>query len=153
MKRASFSPFAVPAIFVGVILTPGCGQKEVTLAPVTGKVTVDGKPLTSGSVSLIPDVPLGSEGAKQASKIPTLGPSGGEIGPDGTYKIYTSGKEGAPLGKYRVRVVPPITEVKDDKEVPDIGFDKKYTDANKTPLRIEVVPNPQPGAYDLKLTK
>jgi hypothetical protein len=28
----------------------------------------------------------------------------------------------------------------------------KYTDANESPLKIEVVANPAPGAYDLELT-
>jgi hypothetical protein len=156
MKRMLFSRLFFLVVLAGAGLVLGCGQKDVSLAPVSGKVTVDGQPLTSGSVSLLLDVPLGNEGAKEASKAPTAGLSGGKIGPDGTYKIYTGGKEGAPLGKYKVRVIPPQTETKKDKdakEAPDIGYNKKYTDANKTPLHIEVVASPQPGAYDLKLTK
>jgi hypothetical protein len=154
MMHRLISPRGVVIVLIGIGLAPGCGgQKEVPLAPVTGKVTVDGKPLTSGTVSLVPDVPLGDEGAKEASKMQTAGLSGGEIKPDGTYKIYTGGKEGAPLGKYKVRVLPPVTETKEDKGAADIGFDKKYTDANKTPLRFEVVASPEAGRYDLKLTK
>jgi hypothetical protein len=156
MKRMLFSRlfFLVVLACAGLVL--GCGQKEVALAPVSGKVTVDGQPLTSGSVSLVPDVPLGNEGAQVADKMATPGLSGGKIEPDGTYKIYTGGKEGAPLGKYKVRVVPPQTETNKDKDAkgePDIGYKREYTDANKTPLHYEVVANPQAGAYDLKLKK
>ena len=156
MKRRFFSRLVFLAVLVGIAPALGCGQKDVALAPVTGKVTVDGKPLSSGTVSLIPDVAAGGEGAKEAGKIPTLGLSGGGIGPDGTYKIYTGGKEGAPLGKYKIRIVPPQTQTKKDKdakEAPDIGYKKDYTDANKTPLHYEVVASPEPGRYDLKLTK
>jgi hypothetical protein len=147
------SRLVVLVVLAGAGLALGCGQKDVPLAPVSGKVTVDGQPLTSGSVSLIPDVPLGNEGAQQASKRQTGGLSGGTIGSDGTYKIYTAGKEGAPLGKYKVRIIPHVTEGKDDKETPDIGFKKEYTDANKTPLHFEVIKDPEAGRYDLKLTK
>jgi hypothetical protein len=156
MRRVLFSRSALLVVLAGVGLAPGCGKKDVSLVPVSGKVTVDGKPLTSGTVSLVADVPMGSEGAEEASKMQTLGLSGGEIGPDGTYKIKTGGKDGAPPGKYKVRVIPPITEPKGDKdakEAPDIGFNKEYTDANKTPLKFEVVTSPKPGQYDLKLTK
>jgi hypothetical protein len=153
MKRMLLSRLVFLVLLIGAGLVLGCGKKEVSLAPVTGKVTVDGKPLTSGSVSLIADVPLGNPGAEEASKMQTLGLSGGEIKSDGTYKIYTGDKEGAPLGKYKVRVVPPLAEPKESKETPDIGFNKKYTDANNTPLKYEVVSSPEAGRYDLKLTK
>jgi hypothetical protein len=156
MKRMLFSRPEFLVILAGAGMALGCGQKDVPLVPVSGKVTVDGQPLTSGSVSLVPDVPRGNEGAQAADKMTMPSLSGGKIGPDGTYKIYTGGKEGAPLGKYKVRIVPSQTETKPDKdakEAPDIGYNKKYTDANKTPLRYEVVASPKPGAYDLKLTK
>jgi hypothetical protein len=155
MKRLLLSRLVFLVVLLGSGLVLGCGKKDASMAPVTGKVTVDGKPLTSGSVSLIPDVPMGNEGAQEASKLQTSALSGGEIKSDGTYKIYTGGKEGAPLGKYKVRVVPPITEPKDKegKETPDIGFKKEYTDANKTPLHYEVVGSPEAGRYDLNLKK
>lgn len=154
MMRLLFSRLVFLAVLIGVGLASGCGEKAVSLAPVSGKVTVDGKPLSSGSVSLIPDVSLSDKGASEVSKMQTTGMSGGEINPDGTYKIYTDGKEGAPLGKYKIRVMPPVTQSKDEKdakEAPDIGFDKDYTDPNRTRLHYEVVASPEPGRYDLKL--
>jgi len=154
MKHMLLSRFFILEVLVGAGLVLGCtGKKDVSLAPVTGKVTLDGKPLTSGSVSLIPDVPLGNEGAQEASKMQTIGLSGGEIKSDGTYTISTAGKEGAPLGKYKVRVLPPMTEPSQSKEAPKLRFRQDYTDANKTPLKYEVVSSPEAGRYDLKLTK
>jgi len=38
------------------------------------------------------------------------------------------------------------------KEPPPLPFSMKYFDANESPLKIEVVANPAPGAYDLELT-
>ncbi|HEY7330900.1 MAG TPA: hypothetical protein VH592_24885 [Gemmataceae bacterium] len=154
MKRLLLSRRVLLVVLVSIGLGSGCGQKSGgSLAPVTGKVTVDGKPLTGGSVSLIPDLPMGEEGAKQASKLTSSELSGGAIKSDGTYKIQTGGKDGAPLGKYKVRVIPPLTETKGAKETPDIGFDQENTDANKTKLKIEVVASPEAGRYDLKLKK
>ncbi len=36
---------------------------------------------------------------------------------------------------------------------PPANFDPNCTDVNKTPLAIEVVQNPEPGHYDLKLAR
>lgn len=152
MNRMYLSRLVHLAVFVGLALVLGCG-KDNPMSSVSGKVTVDGKPLSGGSVSFIPDVPPGEEGIKEASKAATSGLSAGSIGSDGTYKIYTAGKEGAPLGKYKVTVSPRMAPPPDATEAPPLEFDKKYSDAQKTPLRKEVVASPKAGDYDLKLTK
>ena len=152
MKRLFFSRLVLVAVLVGAALVLGCG-KEQSLASVSGKVTVDGTPLSGGQVTFIPDVPGGKEGAEAASKLPTSGISSGAIGSDGTYKIYTGGKQGAPLGKYKVTVTPSMGPASDSTEAPPLGFNKKFADAHKTPLQKEVVASPAPGAYDLELTK
>jgi hypothetical protein len=154
MNRVFFSRLVYVVALVGAGFVLGCGGKEGRpLAPVSGKVTVDGKPLSSGQVTFIPDVPSGQEGTKQASKLKTTAPSVGEIGPDGTYKISTGGKDGAPLGKYKVTVSPSMVPAPDATDAPATGFNRKFSDAHDTPLKVEVVATPAPGAYDLKLTK
>lgn len=148
----SRSVYVVILAVAGLVL--GCGKEGGrSLASVSGKVTVDGKPLSGGHVTFLPDVAIGPEGLKEASKMKTTGASVGEIGPDGTYKIYTGGKEGAPLGKYKVTVSPSMVPAPDATGAPATGFDKKYSDAHDTPLRKEVVASAKPGDYDLKLTK
>jgi hypothetical protein len=77
----------------------------------------------------------------------------GRIGPDGRYELTTNGVtksetgKGAPLGWYKVTLLTTLPGA------PDITVNPKYTDPAKTPLSIEVVANPEPGHYDLKLDK
>lgn len=123
----------------------GCGDSGGKLLPVVGKVTVDGQPLTMGDVSFRPE--KGSPSAQEP---------GGEIGEDGTYRLFTAGKEGAPPGRYRVLVV--AVDPNDLKSKFPYGKRKsyvnlKYSNPKTTDLVVEVVPTPAPGAYDLKLTK
>lgn len=86
-------------LMVGLIGLVGCTQapKELpALYPVTGKVSIQGKVLESGQVSLNPE-----------KDTPDLIVNG-SIQSDGTYKVTTNqnGKrvDGAPAGKYRVSV-------------------------------------------------
>ncbi|MCC7418788.1 MAG: hypothetical protein IT428_00765 [Planctomycetaceae bacterium] len=73
----------------------GCGgNNQFPVARVSGKVTLEGKPLPGGgSISFIPT----ASGEGKAA--------GGEIKPDGTYMLSTYGTgDGALLGKHRVEV-------------------------------------------------
>ncbi len=151
--RLSSFGFLLLAAAVTVL---GCGPSGPKLVPVSGKVTLDGTPLKSGTVTLVAD----------ASKNNTQkGIPAGAIGPDGTYKISTEGKNGAPLGWYKVTVATSFPGAMGANTAPlmsstpakapegAIVINPKYTDQTKTDLSVEVVANPQPGAYDLKLSK
>ncbi len=74
----------------------GCGDKvqgRAGLVPVTGKVTLDGKPLTTGTVSFI-----GSGGNNEAFT--------GQIDGSGNYKLGASPTDpGALPGEYKVIVM------------------------------------------------
>jgi hypothetical protein len=124
-------------------LVTGCAKESVKLAPVAGKVTVGGQPVTSGQVSLIP--------LSKEEKTPGL--MTGTIDSSGNYKILTAGKDGAPLGKYKVTVTPAMRAAPADKKAPAMSYSQVFMDANKSTLTIEVVDNPPPGKYDLKLTR
>jgi hypothetical protein len=137
------------ALLGAVATLPGCGPSGPRLEPVSGKVTLDGTPLKSGTVTLVADE---SKGTKQ------VGTSAGAIGSDGTYKITTDGKDGAPLGWYKVVVVtmgPGMGQVDTGplnataRPTPQ----PKYADQTKTDLSFEVTASPKAGAYDLKLSK
>jgi len=133
--------FLAPALLGCLVLVAavGCGGGPAT-SPVSGKVTVDGQPLPNGSVGFRPET--GTMPREPAGVIE-----------NGNYTIYTDGKPGAPLGKYKVIVV---VEQKIDStkpEVPKPPFNPKYSDPAKTDLKVEVVTSPAAGAYDLKLTK
>jgi hypothetical protein len=123
----------------------GCGDSSVKLLPVSGKVTVDGQPLTTGSVSFRPE--KGSASAQEP---------GGDIEDDGTYRLFTAGKEGALPGRYRVLVV--AVDPNDLKKKFPYGkrtsfVNPKYSNPKTTDLAVEVTSSSAPGAYDLKLTK
>ncbi len=123
-----------------------CGKSGTPLgemAPVSGKVTVDGQAVTSGQVSLIPtDASISTGGSVCA----------GTIDSSGNYVINTAGKTGAPLGKYKVTVTVPMVPTGGGK-MPSAPYHSKFSDQAKTPLTFTVEANPQPGAYDIKMTK
>lgn len=145
----SVSPSLVAVCLCGsVVLVVGCSDSGgVKLLPVAGKVTVDGKPLTTGTGKLSCRPVKGSATAQQPAA---------DIEEDGTYRLATDGMEGAPPGRYQVLVVD--VEPIDPKSRFPYGprkthVNSKYSDPKKSDLHIEVVPSPAPGAYDLKLTK
>jgi len=125
----------------GLLAVAGCGSR-FKLLPVSGKVTVDGEPLTHFRISLVPDVAKGNT---------TPVACGGRI-VDGRYEARTlavkgsDGGKGVPLGWYKVIVVILPGD-------PPPNFDASCTDVNKTPLAVEVVEKPEPGHYDLKLAR
>jgi hypothetical protein len=142
MRRLRFVLLICLTALFWTILGAGCGKPSVTLAPVSGKVTVGDKPVTSGQVSLI------AVDAKTNTDL-----SAGTIDANGEYKIFTGGSAGAPLGKYKITVTPSMVPTAVDTRAPPMPFDRKYGDSKLTPLSFEVVSNPGPGAYDLKLAK
>lgn len=130
------------ALLVACCLAIGCGAGgKVANVPVSGKVSVNGTPVTSGQVSFIPAA--GTEGG---------GLSAGPIDNAGTYTISTGGSAGAPLGKYKVTVTPSMVP-SGGKGMPAVAFNKRYLDSKSSPITIDVVANPAAGHYDLKLTK
>jgi hypothetical protein len=127
---------------VVLLAVGGCGGIG-KLDSVSGKVTLDGHPLTGVAVSYSPD---GQKGNKT-----TLGVSGFTDG-NGTYQLQTSTRNGrsytgAPPGWYRVTVVPAVPPAgSKPAQVPT-----KYGNPSTTPLHIEVVDSPKAGGYDLAL--
>jgi hypothetical protein len=127
-----------------VVPLVGCAKDGVgPVVPVSGKVTVDGKPIPLGTVSFRPMAEKGNTSRQEP---------GGEIEEDGTYTLYTAGKEGAPAGWWKVIVsardpIDPKDPYKPTKSyVPD-----RYELLNKTDLQVEVAASSSPGAYDLKM--
>jgi hypothetical protein len=122
-----------------------CGTSAEKLTPVAGKVTVNGSPLTTGSVTFHPDAQKGNN----TPHIPV-----GTLDAEGNYKLMSSTKEGAPLGWYKVTVTAqePI-DPKNPYAPPKHMINPKFSDAETSGLAVEVVEKPAAGAYDLKLAK
>jgi hypothetical protein len=125
-------------------LTLGCsgGPKLPPLVSVTGKVTVAGQPATGGNVGLLP-VDKGT--------LPEGVVASGPIDGTGNYKIMTNGKDGAPVGQYKVTVSPPMTPGMGGNMREIMELYKRYSSAKDTPLHIDVKENG--GPYDLDIKK
>jgi hypothetical protein len=122
---------------------PGCNTApEDVRLPVEGKVTLAGKPLTTGTVILKPDAAKGNTSKHEPR---------GKIDAQGNYQIETALKKGAPPGWYKVAIM--AFEPGDPKNYV-VGVSllhEDYNDPDKTGIAIDVVNTPAPGAYDLKL--
>ena len=136
-----------------VVGVSGCGKSE-KLYPVSGKVTLKDAPMTGGQVTFVPDQSKGNK-----SK---LSPSG-KIGSNGEFTLISEGRNGAPLGWYRVTIATETPGMGGTVEVnPTPGkvtplggqgpqIDPSYKDSSRTRLAVEVVASPAAGAYDLKI--
>jgi hypothetical protein len=115
---------------------PACSSRPAV--PVEGKVTLDGKPLTHGSIAFWPEDE-------------SLPPACGEITKEGTYALYSEGQEGAVVGTYRVTVV---CQSEVDSTAPEkvkSFVPEKYSRKETSKLVVRVVEDPADGAYDLNL--
>jgi hypothetical protein len=131
----------------------GCAGGGPEVVPVRGRVTVNGEPLRakSGNVTFVPDRAKGNTTTFQPV---------GYLDEDGNYTLYyDQGKQGAPPGWYKVQVAAtsgkvqmPGSRGKGPPPPPPL-FHKKYNRAATSGLAVEVVRDPAPGAYHLKLTK
>jgi hypothetical protein len=119
--RRSVGPWIAVVAFA--VLLAGCGGDAVVnsgpLVPVTGQVLLsEGKPLAGGTVYFYP---------KESG--PT---SSGETGSDGKYSLKTTdGRDGAPAGEYKIRILPGSKYISKKTNRIDptlIPFSAKYTD-------------------------
>lgn len=129
----------------GGIVLAGCSKKDGPgkLVPVSGKVTLNGKPLTAGTVSFVAD----SKKGNTSKHFP-----GGQLSADGTYELKTDGATGAPLGVFKVTIMNmDFKQMVEGKKKPDVTIPPAYTTPDSTPVSKEVVESPAPGAYDINL--
>ena len=123
----------------GIIAVAGCGDGP-KVVPVSGTATLDGKSLGGFMVTFIPDEANGNVAQVDCSAV---------LAADGKYSVTTDDRydqyQGVPPGWYKVTIWS-----QDDQKIP---VHKKYQGFTTTPLSIEVVADPAPGAYDLKFTK
>jgi hypothetical protein len=139
-----------------VLANSGCGSKYPPTAPVSGKITINGKPVNQGRISFHPTT----------GERPALA----NIQPDGSYSLTTFEQgDGALLGQHKVSVKStrienaPAMPAKDFQEEakqaaevakkggPQLVFivDKKYYDERTTDLEAEVKPGDNQINFDL----
>lgn len=138
------------ASVLGLVLVAGCGDKtEVPLVKVTGTVKVGGATIPMGMVEFHPD-----EGKGNSFK----GKATGMIKSDGVYTLSTGGREGAPLGWYKVTVsgqgMPDASQMPQGAKAPTPpAVNAKYGKPESSGFSIEVKDGAPAGAYDLALIK
>jgi hypothetical protein len=124
----------------------GCGG--IRRIPVSGTVTLDGKPINGGNIVFSPDAAKGN-----LNRINCMSP----IIVDGQYTLETNGVtrsesgDGVPLGWYKVTFRQMQESTKKHPVVP-VNVHDRFREPEKTPLSVEVKDNPEPGAYDFKFT-
>src|SRR5437870_9275801 len=100
-------------VIVLLVALPGCGGGGMKYAPVSGKVTMDGKPLAKVSVIFSP---LPTPGSNIAGNT-----AGGVTDENGQYTLKTSTpdglKDGAQVGKHRVSISLQETRGEGDRSV------------------------------------
>ncbi|HET6573428.1 MAG TPA: hypothetical protein VFG68_07490 [Fimbriiglobus sp.] len=126
---------------LGLAALVGCGGGEFKRVPVSGAVTLDGKPFSGGVLHFYPDPAKGN-----TVRADCLGPVR-----DGKFNLLTTAVRdrdsgnGVPLGWYKVYL---------DTTVPGApeNIHPRFTSPEQTPVSVEVVEAPAPGAYDIKFT-
>jgi len=149
--------------FALLLAAAGCGRSLPPVAPVSGRVMLAGKPVTTGAVWFYP----------AASGRPAIG----EIGSDGRYTLATfAAADGALLGEHRVVIEareinrtfasPPKAAADLPADLPEevrreigagMGLREKvtwfvpeiYAAASTTPLRADVKPGSNTIDFDL----
>jgi hypothetical protein len=130
---------------VGLVLVLGCGEPAIKHAPVSGTVTMDGKPLPNVAVSF---QPIGD----------TMNPGAGSSARTNERGEYTlqviGGGPGAVIGWHRVEINPPVEgppegRVDDDRHSPlRFRIHPRYN--LRSELKFEVKPGPNEANFDLK---
>ena len=132
-------PSNLGLILVGLFALAGCGPSyELDIAPARGTVTLDGKPLSAGSVLFVPAKGRGA---------------GAKLAPDGTFVLTTySQGDGAILGKHRVAVLPLQSDSESD-ELPEgyVPIPSRYQSAASSGFEVEVRPDGE-NVFNLELT-
>jgi hypothetical protein len=142
--RRGWFPLAILCA-IGLTSLVGCGVKRL---PVSGTVMLDGQPLDGGYLEFTPDTAKGN-----TAKVVGMSPI-----QKGHYTLETNGVTrsdsgaGVPPGWYRVTFRMLEFSTKKHPLTPP-NVNDKFKSVDKTPLSVEVKDNPDPGAYDFKMTK
>jgi hypothetical protein len=100
----------------------GCGGGSPSLVPVTGKLTLNGRPLKRATVVFTPDRARGGRGPQSFDV----------TGDDGTFTLRTTEGMGAVVGWHQVTVAPPA----DDADL--MALMEKFLDPDRSGLSREV---------------
>jgi len=133
------------ALLAALVGMAGCGIKRI---PTSGKVTLDGEPMTQGVLQFIPDVSKGNN-----LRVGCAGPIS-----NGRWNLVTTGMErantgtGAPVGWFKVTYTNPNEGSKAPGASAAPKVAAKYYREETTPLSIELTDPPPTEGYTIELT-
>jgi hypothetical protein len=91
-------------VIASLVLIAGCSKSGPQVAPVHGRITLDGQPLPDTSVVF---------------KAPGMSPTGGRTDENGNYElIYKRGVKGAPIGMNQVTILEDTQKTRGPQRVP-----------------------------------
>lgn len=136
LRNSKRCVFNAPLLLLICLILTGCGGGPTDtppLAKVKGTVTLDGKPLTSGSVQLTPDKNRGTKGRMAL----------GNINEDGSFELMTiRAGDGAQVGYHLVAIECYESSDFDPNQPvnqsPKSLIPKRYTDPKTSQLTAEV---------------
>ena len=135
--------FIVVIMFLPVALS-ACGRGGMTYSPVSGKVTLDGKPLANANVVFIPIAKPGSDISGDTA--------GGVTDENGQYTLKTSTrdglKDGAQVGKHRVSISKQFTRGEGDRSITNETLPRRYNEV--TELTADVAAGTNQKDFELK---
>jgi hypothetical protein len=128
-------------LIVASLPLAGC-ERPMKRVTVSGNVTLDGKPLQGGILSFHPDASKGNN-----ARVSCTGPvSNGRYNLISASVARTDTGTGAPLGWFKV------TLINDMSGSGAIKVHERFLQPQTTTVSIEIVEDPQPGAYDIAFT-
>ena len=116
-----------------LLLAVGCGGTPPPFAPVKGKVSYQGRPLTTGTIVFTPDPVRGTSGPLARA----------DIQPDGSYQLKSSEQAGAVPGWHRVTVLAIDAAPQWNSQQPVVPrslIPPRYSDPSLSGLAREVKP-------------
>lgn len=133
MKYSTLATLFVAALTIGSV---GCGARGPEMGDVVGTVTYRGKPVSTGTITFMPETP----GAPMAYA---------QIKDDGSFEGYTEefGK-GVPVGKHRVMIMAVEEKGPEAAAVALLPF--RYSSDHQSGLTAEVAPGENQVNFDLK---
>ena len=128
---------------VMVFVLAGCSHGETT-STVTGKVLVDGQPLTIGTVVFTPDAAKGNTSMHEPR---------GKLDANGVFHVFQTKDGGAVSpGWYKISIRAQRLKDPTDRYSQMSVIPTKFASPETSGLTLEVVDHPAPVAYDITLS-
>jgi hypothetical protein len=142
IRRARPSGPPAAALAIALMLAPGCGgESGPPRLPVSGRVTLDGQPLSTGAVTLIPTGDGPAVGGTIRGGAFAVGRSEGPS--PGTYKVEITSVR--PTGRRVTSPDDPTARIEEERDIIPVRYNAE------TRLEAEVKPD-GPNAFQFELS-